>query len=126
MQHVLVKMYRSADRLMVAVPLPGLEPEDILVEVSRDDRLLIQGSRRGMLKDIKELLIDEWSVGQYRRELDLPNPVDGKKANVTYRNGVLVVALPISQKTVAATLMLDRVGTAYGEYAGQAGHVTTL
>jgi len=55
MQHVLVKMYRSADRLMVAAPLPGLEPEDILIEITQDNHMLIRGGVRGMLKDIKEL-----------------------------------------------------------------------
>lgn len=120
-QHVLVKMYRSSDRLMVAVPLPGLEPEDVLVTVDEHGCLLIQGAERGLLKDVKELLLDEWSVGSYRRELTLPNTVDGSRANVTYRNGVLVIALPIVQRNIAARITLDRVGTAYGERAGNAG-----
>lgn len=62
-QHILVKVYRSTDRLMVAAPMPGLEPEDILVEVTPTGHLLLQGDLRGVLKDIKELLLDEWSVG---------------------------------------------------------------
>ncbi len=36
-QPVPVKMYRSEDRLTVAAPMPGMEPEDILVEVTADD-----------------------------------------------------------------------------------------
>lgn len=121
-QSIPVKMYRTADRLMVAAPLPGMEPEDILVQVTDDPHLIIQGELRAMLKDIKELLVDEWSVGIYYRELALPNSVDAVNANVTYGNGVLVIALPISEKTTSATLMLDKVSSARGEYSGNAGH----
>jgi len=54
-----VKVYRSADRITVAAPLPGLQPEDILVTVTEEGHLVIYGEVRGMLKDIKELLLDE-------------------------------------------------------------------
>jgi HSP20 family protein len=71
-QHIPVKMYRTYDRLIVAAPMPGLEPENIVVEVAEDGHLMLHGDLRSMLKDVKELLVDEWSVGAYHRELDLP------------------------------------------------------
>jgi HSP20 family protein len=121
-QHIPVKVYRSADRLMVATPMPGMLPEDINVKVTADGHLIIDGVVRGLLKDIKELLIDEWSVGSYHRELDLPGSVDALHANVTYRNGVLVVALPLAEKTVPADLTMQTVGVDHGEYVGHTGH----
>src|SRR5215813_53524 len=122
-QAVPVKVYRSADRLTVAAPLSGLQPEDSLVTVTEQGHLVIHGEVRGMLKDIKELLIDEWSVGQYHRELELPEPVDGLLANATYGNGVLVVSLPRSTYSKAAVLRLTKVGLDHGEHVGLAGHV---
>ncbi|GAC1341899.1 MAG: hypothetical protein NVS4B9_18490 [Ktedonobacteraceae bacterium] len=121
-QQIPIKVYRTADRLMVAAPMPGLQPEDILVEITEDGKLLLQGELRGLLKDVKELLIDEWSVGGYYREVPLPDAVDGEQANVTYANGVLVVALLISDATRPATLTLDKVGPAHGERIGNTGH----
>jgi HSP20 family protein len=123
-QHVPIKVYRSADRLMIAAPLPGLEPEDINVRVDANSHLIIDGIIRGLLKDIKELLIDEWSVGSYHRELDLPNAVDAVHANITYGNGVLVVAFPISEQTLPASLTLQKTGAEHGEYVGHAGHIS--
>lgn len=122
LQQIPVKVYRSADRLMVAAPMPGLQPEDILVQVTENGHLVIQGDLRGLLKDIKELLLDEWSVGGYYRELPLPDAVDGTLANVSYGNGVLVVALPISERTRPASLTLDTVGPSRGEHMGKSGH----
>jgi HSP20 family protein len=121
-QQVPVKVYRTSDRLMVAAPMPGMEPEDIVVEVAEGNRLVLSGELRGMLKDVKELLMDEWSVGAYYRELILIDSVDGERANVTYGNGVLVVALPLSASTIPARLTLETVGPAHGERAGNAGH----
>jgi HSP20 family protein len=122
LQGVPVKVYRSEDRLMVAAPMPGLEPEDITVEVTAYDHLIISGEMRGLLKDIKELLVDEWSVGNYYRELILPEAVDGEHANVTYGNGVLVIALPLSQRSRPAHLTLEKVAPARGERVGHSGH----
>ncbi len=122
MQSMPIKMYRTTDRLMVATPMPGLEPEDIVVEVRQDGRLMIHGDLRGMLKDVKELLVDEWSVGHYHRELELPNAVDGEHANVNYGNGVLVVTLPISNHVTPALLTLAKTGVARGERVGNVGH----
>jgi HSP20 family protein len=83
-QHILVKVYRTDERLMIAAPMAGLEPENILVEVTNDSRLILHGDQRAMLKEVKELLVDEWSVGVYHRELALPVPVNAVCANVTY------------------------------------------
>jgi HSP20 family protein len=121
-QRIPVKVYRSADRLMVAAPMPGLQPENIKVEVTADNQMVIQGDLRGVLKDIKDLLIDEWNVGSYYRTLPLPDAVDAQRANVTYGNGVLVAALPVSARTVPAVLGLDKVRADHGERTGNAGH----
>lgn len=113
-QQIPLKVYRAIDRLTVAAPMPGIEPGDILVEVTEDGRLLLDGKVRAVLKDVKELLVDEWSSGAYYRDYTLPDPVDGSQATATYGNGVLVVTFPIVPKTVAARLTLSSTGQARG------------
>ena len=121
-QHIPVKIYRTDERLMVATPMAGLEPENIVVEVTADGRLVLHGELRGMLKEVKELLLDEWSVGTYHRELALITPVNAECANVTYGNGVLLVTLLISEQTLPARLTLERITPTHGERKGNAGH----
>jgi len=120
-QSLPVKLYRMHDHLTVAAPMPGLEPEDILVEVTEQGQLILHGDRRGSLKEVKEVLLDEWNVGPYHRELVLPEPVDGEHANITYGNGVLVVAFLLSQEMQPARITLEKTGTAHGEYRGNIG-----
>jgi HSP20 family protein len=117
-----VKMYQADERLTVAAPMPGLEPQDIEVEVTSEGRLILDGRLRGFLKGVKKLLLDEWTVGGYHRELALPQPVDGSLATVTYGNGVLVVTLPLGQQTRPAKLTLETVAPNTGQRVGSAGH----
>ena len=124
-QHIPVKVYRTDQRLMVAAPMAGLEPENIVVEVTVEDRLILHGHLRGRLKEVKELLLDEWSVGVYHRELALPVAVNAICANVTYGNGVLTVTLPISQQTLPARLTLERLAPTHGERKGNVGRLPT-
>jgi HSP20 family protein len=121
-QRLPVKLYRSPERLTVAAPMPGLEPPDIGVEVTADGLLVLHGQARGAFKGDKEVLLDEWRVGGWHRELELPAPVDAELGNVTYGNGVLVVALPIAARTRPGRLRLEAVGRAWGERVGHAGH----
>ena len=50
---------------------------------------------RGSRQNQPEILISEWTIGPYYREVVLPQPVDGALTNATYGNGVLVLAMPM-------------------------------
>ena len=121
-QQPLVNLYRTDDRVMVAAPLPGMEPSDIVVELTTNGRLVLHGEFRGALTGQKEVLLEEWSAGAYHRELDLPVAVDGELANVTYGNGVLVVVLPVAEQLRPARLTLQEISPTRGERVGSAGH----
>ena len=124
-QHVPLKIYRTDERFITAAPMTGREHENILVEVTNEGRPILHGEQRAMLKEVKELLVDTWSVGVYHRELALPVPVNAACANVTYGNGVLMVVLPISDQTFPARLTLEWVTPPRGEHRGNAGHLAT-
>jgi HSP20 family protein len=121
LQEVAVKLYRTEDLITVAAPMPGLEAENIAVDVTADGRLVLRGQLRGALKDAKQILIDEWSVGPYHREVRLPCPVDGEGATVTYGNGVLVVALPVAAEMRPAQLSLSATAPTRGQRVPDGG-----
>src|SRR5258707_7968167 len=110
-QQVPLKVYRATNRLTIAALMAGMEREDITIEITAEGRLLLDGHVRGVLKDVKELLLDEWSVGAYCRDYVLPEPINGAEAVATYGNGVLVVTFPIASHTVPARLTLSSTGT---------------
>ena len=95
------------------------------------DRAILHGEYRGPHQEDRDLLIAEWAVGPYYREIPLPQPVDGARTNATYGNGVLVLAMPklsSGQEGSDAELRLDVLAATRGEYVGHAGrdlHATT-
>jgi HSP20 family protein len=92
-QTVPVQMHQTSDLLVLAAPMPGLEPGDITVTIS-SDHLTISGEYRGSRHDQPEVLLSEWTIGPYYRELILPELVNGELTNATYGNGVLVLSMP--------------------------------
>ncbi len=123
-QQVPVKVFSANGRMTIVAPMPGLEASDITVDVTATGHILLQGKARGQLKlnDAKELLLDEWSVGDYYRDLEVSDPVDGERANVTYGNGVLAVTLPLSHETKPAHLTMEQTSSSHGIRYGNAGH----
>ncbi len=115
-QHELpVNVYRGPRRLMVATHAPGLEPQNIRIEVA-GRTLSITGAFRGLGQDRKpEYLQREWSAGPYHRTLDLPSAVDAPRANASYDNGVLVMIFPLAPQPVSGIMTLVKVGTAKGQ-----------
>jgi HSP20 family molecular chaperone IbpA len=120
-QEIPANVYRSEERVTISAPMPGLEPDNIVVHVSEGPMVTLHADLRGALKGDKEIILDEWTPGPYHREIQLPTNVDGGRANVTYNNGVLVVSLPVSDRTTAADLSLNEISATQGERVGNRG-----
>ena len=125
-----VRVYQSEGRIMVAAPLPGMEPADISVTVS-GDAVTIRAARRGTRQEVRALTAAEWGFGSYRREVRLHPPVDSARTNATYGNGVLVLVLPKRRPGTpdeGAEIRLEAVAAARGQRVGHSGrdlHATT-
>jgi HSP20 family protein len=119
-----VRLYQIDDRIMVAAPMPGLEPEDISVTIA-GARVTIRGEERGPGQHERDLLLAEWTIGPYYREVSLPQPVNGVLTNATYGNGVLVLVLPKlahEQPETDVEFRLRAIGTpTHGERIGHSG-----
>ncbi len=117
-----INVYQEGDRLMIAAPMPGMEPQDIHVTLE-GTRLVIHAGLRGpgQQRD-KSFVLQEWTSGPYERTIQLPQQVDGSRANATYDNGILVLMFPLNTHAVSAHLHMIKVGTAKGQLVGQRGH----
>ena len=129
-QNVPVRIYQTDNQIMIAAPVPGLEPQNISVAID-GDRVTIRGEERGPHQHERELLLAEWTVGPYFREVTLPRPVNGTLTNASYGNGVLVLAMPkleSGQSGSGAEFQLEEITATRGERVGHSGrdqHQTT-
>jgi HSP20 family protein len=121
-QPIPVRVYQSDNRIMVAAPMPGLEPEDIRVTVEGTN-VTIHGEQRGVHQDDRDLLMTEWEIGPYHRDLTLPEGVDGRTANAAYGNGVLVLIFPkaIGGASERSEILLEAVEPTVGMRIGHSG-----
>ena len=122
-QNVPVRMYQTDNQIMIAAPVPGLEPQNISVTID-GDRVSIRGEERGPHQHERDLLLAEWTVGPYLREVTLPQPVSGALTNATYGNGVLVLAMPKleqGQSGAGAEFQLEAISATRGERVGHSG-----
>lgn len=82
----------------VATELPGLDSKDVSVEIV-DDVLTIKGEKKAEHEEKdKQWYRVERCYGNFCRSVALPAGVDGTKAQATFKNGVLTIAVPKTQE----------------------------
>ncbi len=116
-----VNLYDNERELMIVAPMPGVAPEDISVDVRDDGKLTLRARMHGEGQERIEYLVREWSYGPFERTIELPYAVDASRANLSYGNGVLSVALPRASETAPAMLAVAPSGHARGMTAGHSG-----
>lgn len=86
-------VYETADSLVLAVELPGLQRDDIDVRIDGDE-LVVDGQRRmehdGSGEHHHRV---EREIGAFSRRFRLPSTADRDQIEATYRDGLLTVTI---------------------------------
>ncbi len=116
-----INLFENDRELIVVAPMPGVEPDDISVEVTDAGEMTLRAAERGPGQERIEHLLREWSYGPYQRTIKLPRSVDARRANLSFDNGVLTLALPKVLDGVPAELHLEDMGNGRGLARGHVG-----
>ena len=94
-----VDVYRAAEppAVTVVVELAGVDPEATEL-VLADGVLAIRGVRSRAAGE-QRIVHMELDYGPFEREVRIPEPVDAEAAEATYSRGLLVVRLPIAERS---------------------------
>jgi HSP20 family protein len=92
-----VELVEADGGLRLSAELPGLDEKDVELLVE-DGVLTLRGEKRAENIDTARGY-SERSYGRFERVIALPFPVEEEKAEAAFRNGVLTVTLPRSEKT---------------------------
>ncbi len=93
-----VDVAENANSVVVKAELPGMTDKDIEVLISGDS-LTIKGEKKEEKEDKKENYHRmERRYGSFRRVLQLPSEVKADNAQATFKNGVLQITIPKSEK----------------------------
>ncbi|HEY3749930.1 MAG TPA: Hsp20/alpha crystallin family protein [Pseudonocardiaceae bacterium] len=94
-----VDAYRSDERVIVNVDLPGVAPDSIDLQVERNV-LTVRAERRPVNagEDV-QMLLSERQLGVFSRQLFLGDTLDTDHIDASYEAGVLTLTIPISEKS---------------------------
>jgi HSP20 family protein len=92
-----VEIRERDNNLQVVAELPGIDKDNVKVEVTNDG-LVIQGHRRRETEDKGQgYWRTERSYGQFYRLVPLPDGIDPEKAKAEFKDGMLKVELPLPE-----------------------------
>lgn len=96
-----INVRENEESVVVTAELPGLEEKDIHVTHS-DSELILEGEKKIEKRDDKDKdHIIESSYGTFRRIISMPASIDMAKIDAKFKNGVLTITLPKSEKAKA-------------------------
>jgi HSP20 family protein len=93
-----VDLYEEKDDIVVKAELPGMEKDNIEVNLS-GNRLTIKGEKKQEEEVKKEgYYRSERSYGSFLRTLELPTEVQTDKVKAAFKNGILEIHLPKTEE----------------------------
>ena len=85
---------RDAEKWFVSMALPGVAPEDVHIEIV-GHTLRVRGERTA--PNATQPFINEITYGRFDREFTVPEEIDAKHVQATYRHGMLELVLPLAE-----------------------------
>lgn len=113
---------QEADRVVVEVDLPGVDPSSVDLTVD-GDVLTLTAERAGTNPSGSELLVSERPQGKISRRLHLGESVDTEGIQARHHDGVLTITIPTAARARARRIEIG-TGTGAGSGAAAEGAAT--
>lgn len=96
-----IDMDEDENEYRISAEMPGLDPGDFKVELL-GNRLMIKGEKKSSREDRKgNTYYSECCYGSFVRDVSVPGEVDANKIEANYKNGILEIRLPKTEKAKA-------------------------
>ena len=102
-----IDVSETDDEITVTAELPGVKQEEVDITIA-DDVLTLKGEKKEE-KEVKEKNYHriERSYGSFQRSISLPAGVQADKATATYKDGVLIIAVPKAEEAKPKQIKID-------------------
>ena len=89
-----VDIFEKGDDLVICAEVPGLEQDDVDINIE-NNILVLRGERKRKTEfEEKDAYRLERTFGVFTRSFTLPKTVDSDRISASYKNGVLELMLP--------------------------------
>ena len=102
-------LYRSGDRFVAQIDLPGVDPASIDVDVE-DRTLTIRAERRDHAEGEVQWLSHERPSGTFARQLTLGYGVASSRIEADYSDGVLTLTIPVAEEAKPRKISVSHAG----------------
>jgi|SRR5262245_43616187 len=102
-----IDVFQRGNELVVRADLPGMNPDDVNVDVS-DDAITLSGERRDEYRDERSGTYRfERSYGSFFRTIPLPEGTITDQAKASFKDGVLEITIPAPPEQVSRGRRLE-------------------
>jgi HSP20 family protein len=102
-------LYRTGDRFVAQIDLPGVDPASIDVDVE-DRTLTIRAERRDQPEGEVQWLSHERPSGTFARQLTLGYGVASSRIEADYSDGVLTLTIPVAEEAKPRKISVSHAG----------------
>lgn len=103
-----IDLSESDKEIKVTAELPGMEPEDIDLEL-HDNFLSIRGEKKSENEQKSDRYYRlERSYGSFQRSIPLPNKVEPDKVDANFKKGVLTIKMPKSETEKSKRIKIEK------------------
>ena len=102
-----IELLEKDNNLILKAILPGLKKENINIEAS-EDKISISAEYNSEHEEKNtHIYRSEFFAGRIERSLQLPQKIDHQKAKADYKDGILTLTLPKSEKEINKVVKLS-------------------
>ncbi|MFW6358246.1 MAG: Hsp20/alpha crystallin family protein [Chroococcales cyanobacterium] len=102
-----VELHEAGDAFIVKAQLPGLDPKDLDIQVTRDTVVIKGESRSSKEEEDGGMHYSEFRYGSFARTLKLPIAVENNNVQADFTNGILTLTLPKVQEAINRAVKIN-------------------
>lgn len=107
--------YRHGESYVLRFDLPGIDVDSMEV-VAENNTLTVRAQRRPDAPEGAEFVMAERPTGSYSRQIVLGDGLDVNAVKADYRDGVLIVTIPVAEQAKPRRIEIGR--DAVGDHEG--------
>ncbi|HEY0449614.1 Hsp20/alpha crystallin family protein [Actinophytocola sp.] len=105
-----IEAFRRGEEFVVALDLPGVDPEDVDVTVERNV-VTVRAQRKPLRGEGDELLVDERPTGEFSRQFFLGDNLDTSRLSAHFDRGVLTMTIPVAESSKPRKIQVGHEGS---------------
>jgi HSP20 family protein len=99
-------LYETAEDFTLQVPMPGVKPENVDINVQQDV-VSLKWRTDVEIPENATVHYHGFQKGEYQQSFTVPSPINSERAEATYKDGILTLRLPKAEHARARTIKVN-------------------